>query len=257
VRSRSFKRQTNPREIVRSAVGRAKRFYPNIFAAIRSGSWMLQLLDRDEPRFAEASHEVTERGDYLFARFTRSTALPCGEILLECTLLNGRRSLLTSRVTIGWVSVAAAVVWISLCFRLGHLPLISPDEGRNAEVGREMQATGAWLVPTYNGVDYLDKPAFYFKVVAVSLAIFGDNQTAARLPSAGFGVALVALILAFCRKIHGTRCGLLAAIVVATTCRTRGQSSSTWRSPFSSAAQSSQATWRNKRRARSGETGIC
>jgi 4-amino-4-deoxy-L-arabinose transferase-like glycosyltransferase len=80
-----------------------------------------------------------------------------------------------------------------------------------------MKASGAWLVPNYNGVDYLDKPAFYFKAVALSLAAFGDNPTAARIPSAVFGVALVALVFAFCRKVHGTRCGLLAAIVVATT----------------------------------------
>ena len=97
------------------------------------------------------------------------------------------------------------------------LPLIAPDEGRNAEVAREMKESGAWLVPTYNGVDYLDKPAFYFKAVALSLAAFGDNETAARLPSAAFGMALVALVFAFCRKVHGTRCGLLAVIVVATT----------------------------------------
>jgi len=115
------------------------------------------------------------------------------------------------------VLLALTIVWVTLCFRLGHLPLIAPDEGRNAEVGREMKASGAWLVPNYNGVDYLDKPAFYFKAVALSLAAFGDNPTAARIPSAVFGVALVALVFAFCRKVHGTRCGLLAAIVVATT----------------------------------------
>ncbi|HWW00154.1 MAG TPA: glycosyltransferase family 39 protein [Candidatus Acidoferrum sp.] len=109
------------------------------------------------------------------------------------------------------------IVFAAICFRLGHLPLLAPDEGRNAEVGREMKESGAWLVPTYNGVDYLDKPAFYFKTVALSLAIFGQNETAARIPSAAFGVGLVVMVLAFCRKVHGTRCGLLAAIVVATT----------------------------------------
>ena len=109
------------------------------------------------------------------------------------------------------------VVWLALGFRLGHLPLIAPDEGRNAEVAREMKESGAWLVPTYNGLDYLDKPAFYFKAVAFSLAAFGNNETAARLPSAIFGVALVTLAFAFVRKIYGTHCGLLAAIVIATT----------------------------------------
>lgn len=108
------------------------------------------------------------------------------------------------------------MAWFALCFRLGHLPLISPDEGRNAEVAREMKESGAWLVPTYNGVDYLDKPAFYFKAVALSLAAFGDNETAARIPSAVFGLALVALVFAFGRKVYGMRCGLLAAIIVTT-----------------------------------------
>ena len=75
------------------------------------------------------------------------------------------------------------IVFAASCFRLGHLPLLAPDEGRNAEVGREMQESGAWLVPTYNGVDYLDKPAFYFKAVALSLSVFGNNETAARIPS--------------------------------------------------------------------------
>jgi 4-amino-4-deoxy-L-arabinose transferase-like glycosyltransferase len=53
--------------------------------------------------------------------------------------------------------------------------------------------------------------------VAFSLAAFGNNETAARIPSAVFGIALAALAFAFCRKIYGTRCGLLAAIVIVTT----------------------------------------
>src|SRR5215475_1325946 len=104
-----------------------------------------------------------------------------------------------------------------MCCRLGYLPLLVPDEGRNAEVAREMKESGAWLVPTYDGADYLDKPAFFFKAVALSLAMFGNTETAARIPSAAAGVGLVLLVFAFCRKVHGTRCALLAAIVVATT----------------------------------------
>ena len=47
-------------------------------------------------------------------------------------------------------------------FELGALPLIDPDEGRNAAIAREMAAAGEWLVPTYGGLPYLDKPAFFF-----------------------------------------------------------------------------------------------
>ena len=94
------------------------------------------------------------------------------------------------------------------------LPLLAPDEGRNAEVAREMKESGAWLVPTYNGADYLDKPAFFFKTVALSLAMFGKSEAVARLPSAVAAAALVVMVFAFCRKIHGTRCALLSVIVV-------------------------------------------
>ena len=112
--------------------------------------------------------------------------------------------------------LAIVVVFTALCFRLGHLPLLAPDEGRNAEVAREMNEAGAWLVPTYNGVSYLDKPALYFKAVALSLAVFGNNETAARIPSVAFGIALLGLVFLFCRKVNGTRCGLLAVIIVST-----------------------------------------
>ena len=130
--------------------------------------------------------------------------------------IEARRSSPNSQSETVWIWLALVIAWFALCFRLGSLPLLQPDEGRNAEVAREMKLSGAWLVPTYNGVDYLDKPAFYFKAVAVSLAVLGDNETAARLPSAIFGLALLGAVFAFCRKIHGTRCGLLAVIVTST-----------------------------------------
>ena len=124
-------------------------------------------------------------------------------------------SSISSNRTLTWLAVA--IVFVTLCFRLGHLPLLEPDEERNAEVAREMKQSGSWLVPTYDGLDYLDKPIFYFKAVSLSLAAMGDNATAARLPSAAFGLALALLIFVFCRAIYSTRCALLATIIVATT----------------------------------------
>jgi 4-amino-4-deoxy-L-arabinose transferase-like glycosyltransferase len=108
------------------------------------------------------------------------------------------------------------VVWFALFFQLGSLPLLQPDEGRNAEVAREMKESGAWLSPSYDGIAYLDKPAFFFKAVALSLAAFGDNETAARLPSAMFALALLAITFLFCRRVHGMRCAIMAVIIIAT-----------------------------------------
>src|ERR1700723_1348399 len=92
--------------------------------------------------------------------------------------IESRRSSLVPQSEAAWVLLAVAVVWFALFFQLGELPLLQPDEGRNAEVAREMKESGAWLSPTYDGITYLDKPAFYFKTVALSLAAFGNNETA-------------------------------------------------------------------------------
>jgi 4-amino-4-deoxy-L-arabinose transferase-like glycosyltransferase len=130
--------------------------------------------------------------------------------------IESRSSSLISQKPTAWVLFALAVVWVALFFRLGSLPLLQPDEGRNAEVAREMKESGAWLSPSYDGIAYLDKPAFYFKAVALSLAAFGNNETSARLPSAVFGLALLAITFVFCRRVQGTRCAVMAVIVVAT-----------------------------------------
>ncbi|MGD0650958.1 MAG: glycosyltransferase family 39 protein [Verrucomicrobiia bacterium] len=94
---------------------------------------------------------------------------------------------------------------------------MEPDEERNVEVAREMKQSGAWLIPTYDGLPYLDKPAFYFKAVALSFAMFGESNAAARLPSALSGFAVLALLFGFCRRVYNERCAALAVLVVATS----------------------------------------
>jgi 4-amino-4-deoxy-L-arabinose transferase-like glycosyltransferase len=120
--------------------------------------------------------------------------------------------------TVRWVSGIAFLVAAVLLFaRLGDLPLVSPDEGRNAEVAREMKASGSWLVPTYNGMPYLDKPAFYFKTVALSFAAFGESEWAARLPSALCALAVIVLLFVFCRHVYRGLTAALAVLIVASS----------------------------------------
>jgi len=120
-----------------------------------------------------------------------------------------------------WLTAVAFCVGLFMIFvGLGQLPLMEPDEGRNAEVAREMKnATSwsrSWLIPTLDGLPYMDKPAFYFKTVALSFALLGESETTARLPSALFGFALLGMVYLFCRRVYNARCAALAVLVVAT-----------------------------------------
>ena len=116
-----------------------------------------------------------------------------------------------------WWIAAVTVSGLALLWRLGGYPLVQPDEGRNAEVAREMEASGAWLIPTLNGIPYLDKPALYFKLVGLSMGMFGNSEWAARLPSALFGLATLGLVFAFCKREYTTARAATAVIMVATS----------------------------------------
>ena len=95
-------------------------------------------------------------------------------------------------------------------------PLWEPDEGRYAEIPREMLASGDWLTPTLNGVLYFEKPPLQYWLSAASMKLFGLNAVAARLP-----LALASLILFWCawrlaRRL-GARGPIWALVMAATT----------------------------------------
>lgn len=102
-------------------------------------------------------------------------------------------------------------------FRLGSYPLSNPDEGRNAEVPREMLATGDWVTPRLNGVNYFEKPPLVYWVTAVFERAFGLNEWSVRAVPALFAVAGVLLTYASARALRGRVTGLLAALVLGTS----------------------------------------
>jgi 4-amino-4-deoxy-L-arabinose transferase-like glycosyltransferase len=110
------------------------------------------------------------------------------------------------------------LVVLSLLFaEPGHVPLFEPDEGRYAEIPREMLATGDFVTPRLNGVLYFEKPPLSYWSVAASFALFGQNEYAARLPSRLASAGLVLMALAFARRRWGARAGLLAGLVTASS----------------------------------------
>ena len=65
-------------------------------------------------------------------------------------------------------------------FRLGVPGLMDPDEGRYAEIAREMLATGDFITPNLNFLPYLEKPPLVYWLTAFSLSVGGLNEWAAR-----------------------------------------------------------------------------
>jgi len=67
---------------------------------------------------------------------------------------------------------------------LGAYPLLDTTEARYAEIARKMLETGAWLMPQFDyGVPFWGKPPLSTWLCAASMAVFGVNEFAARLPS--------------------------------------------------------------------------
>jgi 4-amino-4-deoxy-L-arabinose transferase-like glycosyltransferase len=100
---------------------------------------------------------------------------------------------------------------------LGSRALWSPDEGRYAEIPREMVATGDWVTPRLNGVKYFEKPPFFYWLEAGALRLFGPAEWALRLAPALFALLGVLAVYAAGRHLSGRRAGLWAGIVLATT----------------------------------------
>lgn len=111
----------------------------------------------------------------------------------------------------------ALLVSAPMFYQLGRWPLLDPDEGRNAEVAREMLALGSWAVPHFNDLPFLDKPPLLFWSVAAAFRTLGTTETAARLPSALAGLAVVLLTMAAARMLLDRRAAFWASVVVATS----------------------------------------
>jgi 4-amino-4-deoxy-L-arabinose transferase-like glycosyltransferase len=97
---------------------------------------------------------------------------------------------------------------------LGSMGLTDRDEGRNAEAGREMFASGDLVTPTFNGELRVAKPVFVYWLMTVSYHVFGVNEFAARAPSAFFGVALILMHYLFLSRLRGPTVGLVGALML-------------------------------------------
>ncbi|MEO8306086.1 MAG: glycosyltransferase family 39 protein [Betaproteobacteria bacterium] len=98
------------------------------------------------------------------------------------------------RRCLAWFVVAVAVIRLAT---LPAYPLMDTTESRYAEIARKMLETGDWLVPQFDyGVPFWGKPPLSTWLSAASMAVFGANEFAVRLPSLLLMAGCAALVYA-------------------------------------------------------------
>ncbi len=108
------------------------------------------------------------------------------------------------------VAVLVALLWFSL---LGYRDLVEPDEGRYAEIPREMVASGDWITPRLNGFKYFEKPALQYWMTAIGYRLFGQSNATARLWVAGIAFLCGLFVWYLGNRLYGDPAGFLAFLV--------------------------------------------
>jgi 4-amino-4-deoxy-L-arabinose transferase-like glycosyltransferase len=92
--------------------------------------------------------------------------------------------------------------------------LVPPDEGRYAEMAREMFASGDWITTRLNGIKYFEKPPLQTWMNALTFELFGLGDWQARLWTGLCGVLGVGLTGYAGKRVFGSRIGFYAALVL-------------------------------------------
>jgi 4-amino-4-deoxy-L-arabinose transferase-like glycosyltransferase len=113
-----------------------------------------------------------------------------------------------------WIAVALvfALVWFA---NLGTRALLHPDEGRYAEIAREMTVSGDWVTPRLDGLKYFEKPPLQYWLTALSFEAFGVDAWTARLPGALAGFLTVAVVAVVGSVVASPAAGLYGAAALA------------------------------------------
>lgn len=116
-----------------------------------------------------------------------------------------------------WLEPLLLALFLSVWFgyELGSRALWAPDEGRYAEIPREMVASGDYLTPRLNGVKYFEKPPLVYWLEAGAIKAFGVNEWSLRVWPALFALFGCLIIYYTARRLYGRRAALFSAGLLA------------------------------------------
>jgi 4-amino-4-deoxy-L-arabinose transferase-like glycosyltransferase len=125
------------------------------------------------------------------------------------------------------LALSTAWRWRLACFALaagclvlylagaGGYDLLTDDEIRYAEAGRQMLVNDAWIVPEYNGSPRYQKPILFYWLQALVQGLLGVSAWSARVPTALAGTVVVLLTAHLGRALWGERVGFWSGVALA------------------------------------------
>jgi 4-amino-4-deoxy-L-arabinose transferase-like glycosyltransferase len=108
--------------------------------------------------------------------------------------------------------IALTVLWLGT---LGWRDLVPTDEGRYAEIPREMVVSGDWVTPTLDGFKYFEKPPLQYWTTAIAYELFGQGEWQARLWTGLTGLLSILFTGWAGARLFNRRTGIFAAAVLA------------------------------------------
>ncbi len=110
-----------------------------------------------------------------------------------------------------YLIIAVAVIWFS---NLEYRTLIKPDEGRYAEIPREMVTSGDWTTPRLNDIKYFEKPPLQYWATATAYEVFGEHQWTSRLWAGLTGFAGIFLVWFAGLRLFGREAAAYSAMIL-------------------------------------------
>ncbi|MBI3713537.1 MAG: glycosyltransferase family 39 protein [Burkholderiales bacterium] len=122
-----------------------------------------------------------------------------------------QRSPYHSPRTLWALCIGFLLVWF---YMLGVRTLVPTDEGRYAEMAREMVATGDWITLRLNGIKYFEKPPLQNWMNAITFSLFGLGDWQARLWTGLCGLIGIFSAAYTAFKFYGCRVGINTGLIL-------------------------------------------
>lgn len=119
-----------------------------------------------------------------------------------------------SRSNIKHLLIILLFSYVFFFYGMGEYSLKEPDEGRYAEIPREMIELNDYTVPHLNYVRYFEKPPLFYWTVAASYKLFGVNEWSFRFANAFSAFLCMLSLYIFVRRWFGERAAFLSSIVL-------------------------------------------